>query len=486
MDLVDHTATELLHLLRTAEVSSREVLDAHLARVAAVNPSINAVVALDEERARSWASAADEATARGDAVGPLHGLPMTIKDVWETEGLVTTSGAPELRDHVPATDAVTVARLKAAGAIVFGKTNVPLYAGDIQTYNEVYGLTRNPWDLDRTTGGSSGGAAAALAAGLTPLELGSDIGGSIRAPSHFCGVYGMKPTWGLVPSRGHIPGPPGSLVEPDVNSGGPMARSVEDLELAFGLLAGPLPEDEIGWHLDLPAAPAAIGDGLRGVRVAVVFDDPTFRVATEVQDALRGFASRLEAAGARVEEVSLPVPVFDGFTSWMRLVLPILGSAMPDDAYDVFASLAGMEADDMMTIAGQSLASTYRAWARADALRQRQRHRWARFFDDHDVVLTPVMPTAAFGHDVDGTMIDRTVDIDGVTQSHTELIGWCGAIGSALLPVVVIPAGRTATGLPVGVQIVGPHLRDRSVLAFARHADAHGAGPGRPSERVRG
>ncbi|HEV7760491.1 MAG TPA: amidase family protein, partial [Acidimicrobiales bacterium] len=208
-------AVELCRLLASGEVSSVELLDHFLRRVDEVDGPLNAVVALDADRARQRAAEADAARARGESWGALHGLPMTIKDAFETEGLVTTSGAPELGDHVPTTDAVAVARLKAAGAIVFGKTNLPIYAGDVQTYNEVYGRTNNPWALDRTAGGSSGGAAAAVAAGLTGLELGSDIGGSIRNPAHFCGVFGLKTTWGIVPGRGHIPGPPGTLSAAD-------------------------------------------------------------------------------------------------------------------------------------------------------------------------------------------------------------------------------------------------------------------------------
>jgi amidase len=204
MDLDYAAAAELTQAMRDRTLSSRELLDHILARVEQRNARLNAIVALDGERARAAANAADRATARGEAVGSLHGLPMTVKDVWESEGLVTTAGAAELEEYVPKTDALAVGRLKAAGAIIFGKSNTPLYAGDFQTFNEVYGITSNPWDVTRTAGGSSGGAAAAVAAGLTPLELGSDIGGSIRNPAHCNGVYGMKPSWGVVPSRGHI------------------------------------------------------------------------------------------------------------------------------------------------------------------------------------------------------------------------------------------------------------------------------------------
>ena len=254
---------------------------------------------LDVERAREAAGRADDATARGDAVGVLHGLPLTIKDVWETEGLLTTSGAPELAAHVPTVDALAVGRLKRAGAVVFGKTNTPRYADDIQTHNEVFGVTNNPWDTTRTAGGSSGGAAAAVAAGLTPLELGSDIGGSIRNPAHYNGIYGLKPSWRVVPSRGHIPGPPGSWHEPDVNCGGPLARGLDDLALALGVLAGPAPEDAVAWRLDLDAGPPI--DDVRTLRVATAFDAGTdvLPVSGEVRSELERFARRLGEAGAR-------------------------------------------------------------------------------------------------------------------------------------------------------------------------------------------
>ena len=204
-DLAFRSATDLVAALRKREISSREALDHFLARAERFNPGINAIVAWDIEAARARAGAADAATARGQSWGPLHGLPMTIKDSIEVVGMPTTCGAPELREHRAVVNAPAVQRLLDAGAVLFGKTNLPIYAGDFQSYNEVYGTTNNPWDVTRIPGGSSGGAAAALAAGLTGFELGSDIGGSIRNPAHFCGVYGLKPSWGVVPSRGHIP-----------------------------------------------------------------------------------------------------------------------------------------------------------------------------------------------------------------------------------------------------------------------------------------
>jgi len=269
--------------------------------------------------------AADEATARGELTGPLHGLPMTVKDTFETEGLVTTSGATELAQYVPQHDAVAVARLKAAGAIIFGKSNTPMYAGDWQTYNDVYGRTNNPWDLSRTAGGSSGGPAAAVAAGLTPLEFGSDIAGSIRNPAHYNGVYGHKPSWGIVPDRGHIPGPPGRLAPVDIAVVGPIARGVADLRMVLDIVAGPLPQEAAGWRLNLDTGTSLGGVG--ELRVATVFGEGSdlVPIASDVRANLDAFAARVADAGARVDAVALPVPLAEGFSCWQDLGWPILG-----------------------------------------------------------------------------------------------------------------------------------------------------------------
>ena len=477
MDLTFATATELVEALRDRTISSRELLDHLLARVDQDNARLNAIVGLDVDRAETAAKLADDATANGRATGPLHGLPLTVKDVWETEGLVTTSGATELKDYRPQTDALAVARLRQAGAIIFGKTNTPPYAGDFQTFNDLHGITNNPWDITRTAGGSSGGSAVAVAAGLTPLEMGSDIGGSIRNPAHFNGVYGMKPSWGLVPNRGHIPGPPGSLVETDVNCGGPIARSIDDLRTALGVIAGPVPEEAVGWRLELDAGPAV--DDVRGLRVATVFHEGAdlVPIASDVRTNLDGFAGRLADAGAQVGAVSMPVSLADGLRTWQQLVLPIMGIAMSDDDFASFAQLEAVPGDDPLLDAGRAMASRYRTWAVANGLRQRQRALWSTFFEDYDVVLAPVMPTAAFAHDTERSIMERVLDIDGTDVSHALAMAWCGAIGAMLLPVVTLPTGPTADGLPVGVQVIGPYLSDLRLLALAETIDT-AAGPG--------
>jgi amidase len=470
------TAAELTRAIRDRQISSRELLDGLLARAEQRNPALNAIVAWDIDRARAAALAADEATARGELTGPLHGLPMTVKDVFETEGLVTTAGAPELARHVPQTDAVAVARLKAAGAIIFGKSNTPLYAGDWQTYNDVYGRTSNPWDLSRTAGGSSGGAAAAVAAGLTPLELGSDIGGSIRNPSHYNGVYGHKPSWGIVPVRGHIPGPPGSLVQVDIGVTGPLARSIPDLRMALAVVAGPLPQDAAGWRLELD--PGADLADVRELRIATVFGEGSdiVPVAREVRASLDSFAARLAAAGAKVDAIALPVALAEGYRSWRDLTLPIVGAGLPDSTYAELASLENVPGDDPALVIGKTMASRFRSCLLASDRREHQRAAWARFFDDYDAVLAPVMPTTAFPHDTGRPMAERLLNVDGAEVPHFAAAAWCGAIGSALLPVVTLPAGLSQAGLPVGVQVIGPFLSDLRLLRIAEILEAASGG----------
>ncbi len=477
LDVATATADRLTRALRDRQISSRELLDGLLARAERVNPALNAIVAWDVERARAAARAADDATARGEFSGPLHGLPMTVKDVFETAGLVTTSGAKGLATHIPAADALGVARLRRAGAIIFGKSNTPEYAGDWQTYNDVYGRTSNPWDVSRTVGGSSGGAAAAVAAGLTPLEFGSDIGGSIRNPAHYNGVYGLKPSWGVVPVRGHIPGPPGSLTTVDVGVAGPIARSVADLRTALGVLAGPVPEDAAGWRLDLDPGPDPGQVGK--LRIATLYGEggDVGPIARDVRACLEDFASRLGAAGATVEPATLPVPLADGLTTWRDITLPIVGSGLPDRLFATFRRLEDVAGDDPALAMGRAMASRFRDVMTATDRRQRQRVAWAEFFGRYDAALAPVMPTAAFPHDTDRPMIERTLDVDGVAVSHFAASAWCCAISVMLLPVVTLPTGLNQAGLPVGVQVIGPFLADLRLLRIAELLDT-AAGPG--------
>lgn len=440
------TACELLAALDRREISSVEMLEAYLDRIATLNPTLNAVVTLDEERARKAAEAADAARAAGGPLGRLHGLPMTVKDAIETAGVRSTGGAVELRDHVPATDAPAVRRLRAAGAVVFGKTNLPRWSGDLQTYNELFGPTSNPWDLDRTPGGSSGGAAAAVACGLTACELGTDIGGSVRVPSAWCGVFGHKPTFGLVPQRGYLDHVGGGTTDADINVFGPIARSAEDLDLLLSVLAGPSPELEPAWSLSLPGSRLS---SLAGARVGLWLDDADCPVDRATGEVLGRLGDLLSAAGARVSEDR---PSF-GLHQAFEVYLPLVTAAAS-------VSLDDPEASER--------AGNHRLWLALDERRAELRAAWASYFDDHDVLLCPVMPTAAVPHDRDTPLVERTLEVNGRAVPLFEAIMWTGLVGVAYLPSTVVPVGLTAGGLPVGVQVVGPFLGDRTTIAVAR------------------
>jgi amidase len=460
-----------LAALRRREVSSRELLDAQLARVARLDPGLNAVVTLDAERARAAADAADRAASRGAWLGPLHGLPITVKDTFETAGLRTTCGVPELAQHVPKQDATAVARLRTAGAVIFGKTNTPTWAGDWQTTNPLFGTTNNPWDRARTPGGSSGGSAVSVAAGFSSLELGSDIGGSIRVPAHCCGVFGHKPSRGLVPMRGHIPGLPGTLGEFDLDTAGPLARTAEDLELGLDVLAGAAPELAHAVTLRVPPARAR---ELRGFRAAAWFEEPACPVDDEMRGVLEGAADRLAAAGARIDRKARPAVDFrEAVDAYVALLIPIMSLTMPDEVV-ARAALAGAQvpADvpGILPTAARAYALRHRDWLRTNELRSRIRARWYEFFRDVDVLLCPVMLTPAFVQDA-SEWSARRIRVNGVERSYMEQVEWPGLVTMAWLPSTVIPVGRTAGGLPVGVQIVGPYLEDRTPLAFAAAAE---------------
>ncbi len=469
-DLGFRGAADLAAAIRSRDVSSRELLDHYLARVERFNPRLNAIVTLDIERARARANAADAALARGENWGPLHGVPITVKDTLETAGIRTTAGAPMLSDHVPKADAVSVARLLSAGAVLFGKTNTPIFAGDGQAYNAIFGTSNNPWDLGRSPGGSSGGSAAAISAALTGLELGSDIGGSVRGPAHVCGVYGLKPTHGLIPLRGHIPGPPGMLSEADVGVVGPIARTAADLDLALGVMAGPSEERKIAWRLELPPPRR---NSLREYRVAAWLDDPASPVDSAMRTVLENAAEALRRAGVKVYDRARPdIDFAQSFRIYSRLVLPILSGGLPEKNFQSLATLgdaAGENPSDPDAAQAQAITLRARNWFAAHEERERYRARWADFFRDYDILLCPPMSVPAIAHDHSEPLGSRTLEVNGVKRPYFDaLISWAALIGVVYLPSTSAPVGRTAGGLPVGIQVVGPYLEDRSTIDFAR------------------
>jgi amidase len=467
-ELGTRSARDLAAMIRRKEISSRELLDYFMDAVAEKNEALNAVVTLDEENARQSAAEADEAIARGDALGPLHGLPMTIKDSFETAGLRTTAGAPEFSDHVPSRDADSVAKLKQAGAVVFGKTNLPFMAADVQSYNDVFGCTNNPYDLSRTPGGSSGGAAAALAAGLTSLELGSDIGGSIRTPAHWTGLYGLKPSYGIVPLRGHVPGPPGTLSADDLGVAGPLARSADDLSIALDVLAGPDANDEIGWRLDLPAPRH---HRLSDFRVAVWFDDPTVPIDDSVRARLEAMTEALRGAGVKVDEKARPgFELSDLIRVYNQLLLPIILAGLPHEAIEGIATFADtFDKQDLSDAAESARAPVirHRNWLAKNEARHKFRAIFHSFFADYDVLLCPVTSVPAIPHD-HSPFGARTIRVNDKDRPYTDLFGWISMATTCYLPATVAPLGPTPEGLPVGAQIIGPYLEDRTTIEFAR------------------
>ena len=469
MNLAYMSALELAAAIRAGEVSSREALDGLLSRIAERDGPLNIVVTLDEERARADAAAADEETARGVSRGPFHGVPMTIKDSFCTKGVRTTSGALELSDHVAAEDAVPVARLRAAGAIVFGKTNLPIYAGDVQSYNDVFGTTNNPWNVERAVGGSSGGSAAALAAGFTPLELGSDIGGSIRNPSHCCGTMGHKPSYRLVPALGQIPGPPGTLTQADIAVAGPMARTVEDLEVGLDVLAGPDEWESVGYKLDL--APAR-GEKLGDLRLAAWIDDDFCPLSADISTVLNRAVDEIEKAGARVDREARPD--FD-FAYAHGVFAQLLGAAMCGGySHQEIEEMADSVKAGTAVAGAENAVLRHRAWLSANERRLQMRKKWFEFFRDYDAVLMPVSPQTAIPHDHSEPQWEREIEIDGRMRPYDDQLKWMGLTGVSYLPATVVPVGQSQ-GLPVGLQIAGPYLEDRTTLSAARGvAEIHG------------
>lgn len=479
-DVTHWTATRLVGALTHREISSRELLELYLARIEVVNPQVNAVVTLDAERARTAAGAADDAVARGDRTHRLHGLPITVKDSIETAGLRTTSGFPPLAEHVPTTDADAVARLRADGAIVFGKTNLPTMAADWQSYNPLFGVTNNPWDITRTPGGSSGGSAAAVAAGLTGLELGSDLRGSLRVPAHFCGVFCLKPTYGAIPGRGHIPGPPGALSGGDMGVLGPVARSADDLDLALDVLAGPDPARAVAWRLDLPAPRAAsLGD----YRIAAWLDDRYCPLDSDVLAVLQDAVDALRAEGARLDDTARPLDLAEAHAVYEGLFNATASVGVPADAFDAMAAATAQPAqphEPPRLLEARSLTQRHRDWLMLNEHRMQLTARWATFFRSYDVLLCPVGPTAAITHDHNPDLHERTLLVNGQTRPYLEQSVWPSLAGAAYLPAAVAPVGRTAGGLPVAIQIVAPYLNDRTAIDVARRIANIAGGYQRP------
>ena len=474
-ELHHQSATLLAGGIRSGHIGARELLEHFLQRVDRHNGAINAVVVQDRAAARGQADAADRAVAQGEELGPLHGVPMTIKESFDWTGHAATWGAPAQRGNVATHDALAVQRLSAAGAIVFGKTNVPLMLADFQSYNEVYGTTHNPWDSTRTPGGSSGGSAAALAAGLTGLELGSDIGGSIRNPAHYCGVFGHKPTWNLLPMRGHALG--GLLTPTDISVIGPLARSAHDLETALNVLAGPDLLESAGLALQLKGLPAKGSADDRALRIAVWSSDTLSPVSRAVAERVNAVARALAAEGATIDDKARPeFSAEHSHQLFMGLLTSAMSGRLPDAEFArVLAKADGLDPADSSPGAMQIRWQTLRArdWARLNEQRTRLRWGWQRFFERFDFLLAPIMPTSAFAHDQADPAL-RSISVDGVAYPYFSQTFWAGLAGLGQLPATVVPTGPDADGLPIGVQIIGPAYGDLRCIHLAQRLEAMG------------
>jgi len=470
-DLGLESATDLAAMIREGAISSRELLDHYLWRIEQLNDDVNAVITFDLERAHEAAAAADERTAAGGDLGSLHGLPISVKDAIATEGIRSTGGAEELTDHVPDADAPVVSAVRDAGAIVFGKSNLPKWSGDIQAFNTIFGTTNNPWDLTRVPGGSSGGASAAVSAGLTAFEIGTDIGGSVRLPAHFAGVCGHKPSFGLIPQLGYLSHTSGGTTDADVNVFGPLARSVGDLETLVDVMAAPRPDHAHAWRLDLPAPRhESIGD----FRVAAWLDDPTCPVASDVGALLEAAAAAAEQAGAKVDRTARPG--VDLGEVW-EVGMPLISAATtPSRTDDEFAQQIAVADDATLSkqrrMRAQATVLRHRDWLLLAERREAHRRRWASFFGDYDVLLCPAAASAAFPHVHEGGLYTRNIEIDGSERPYADLIAWTSFIGYVHLPSTVVPIGLTPSGLPVGIQVVAPFMEDRTALRFAGHLES--------------
>jgi amidase len=464
------SVAHLSDALFTGKLSASELLAHTIARIEALDGRFNAVVVRDFDRARDAAKQADAAIARGER-RPLLGIPATLKEPFNVAGLPSTWGLSQFRDFVPKDDALVVSRLKQVGAIIIGKTNIPIGLRDFQSYNDIYGVTKNPWDVGRSPGGSSGGCAAALAAGFGPLSVGSDIGGSIRVPAHFCGVYGHKPSLGLIPLRGYgLPPAPPVPGAGDLAVVGPMTRCAVDLDRALEVLAGPDElHDGVGYRLALPPPRhGEVGD----LRVLVIDTHPLMPTNDAMRTAIGRLAERLAKLGTKVADKS---PLLPDLANSARLYMTLLnGARSPRLSSEAFAEAQGAAAalspgdHSLQAERARGYAMSHRAWLAADAARLQLQEQWRILFQAFDVVLYPPFAVPAFPHDHSEPFEARHLDIDGKPYPYADAsFIWADPATTCGLPATAAPIDRSPEGLPIGVQIIGPYLGDRTTIAFA-------------------
>ena len=431
--------SEISTLIRAQTLSARDVLEHYIHRIETLNPTINAVIFSDFAKARRTADEIDTRIKDGGQLGPLAGIPMTIKDAFEVEGMSCDVGLPAYQEYRSSSDATVVARLKKAGAIIIGKTNTPYLCSDWQSYNSLHGTTNNPWNIAHTPGGSSGGSAAALAAGMTPIEFGSDIGGSIRVPAHFCGLFGHKPSFDIIPVRGHVPPPHGAERGSDMNVVGPLGRSTEDLSLLLDITAGPELPMASAYSLALQGPRAMTPTNLR---IGLWADDPYCSVSNQFSTAIEKAAVELEKQGAKIVKIKPPFDLAE-YTTHYRF---LLNAAM---------SL------------GARNKTLHTEWIRTKNQSGQYLKAWMTLFEQIDVLFCPVSPSTALVHTQDPDFASRRMLVDGKDRDYNDNAVWPGVASACGLPFTVVPLAVAENGLPFGMQIIGPLFEDRTPLCVA-------------------
>lgn len=458
MSLIFSPGHLLADHIRTKKVSSRELVETFFTRIEHVNKHINAVIFSDIDAARASADKIDAAIAAGDKLGPLAGVPMTIKDAFEVCDMTCEVGVPAYAGRRSTRNAVVVERLTAAGAILMGKTNTPYLCADWQSYNRLHGTTNNPWNQAHTPGGSSGGSAAALATGMTPLEYGSDIGGSIRIPAHFCGLFGHKPSYGLVPTRGHVPPPHGKLFETDLNVVGPLARNTKDLTLLLNATMGPLAPYNAAYQLALQGPRAQTAADLR---IGLWLNDDFCKVSREISDGIQRAATCLADQGAQIIDITPPFNLGDHHEVYAFLLNAIMSSNAQHPNPAGHSYVEGLKMSER----------------KAEFLTQ-----WMALFNTIDVLFCPITPRTAPPHTQDADFNARKMQVDGQERAYGDQLVWPGVATLCGLPATAVPLGRAGDGLPFGMQIIAPPYEDNTSLAVAAMLEASGYEFVRPAD----
>lgn len=472
--MLNTSVKDLAEKIRSKDISALELTQFYIDRIEKHNGLINAVIAERFDRALSDARLADKMVRADASLGPLHGIPMTIKDAYEVTGLTCDVGHLPYKGRVSTQDAVVVQRLRAAGAIILGKTNTPLLCADLQTYNAIHGTTNNPHDLAHTPGGSSGGAAAALASGMTPLEFGSDIGGSIRTPAHFCGVFGHKSTFGVIPQSGHVPPVHGARTGSALNVVGPLARTVTDLELAFNVTVGL--DERVGSGLRL-ALPHCKIRSPRSLRVGLWLGDDYCPVDAELLRGIERAARVLESEGAIVEEAKPDFSLAEHHETYLMHLAPIIAAGFGPKEIDIMQSVVSTTSPSDKSpsvIQARGSLLPHREWLFWNEIRAHLADQWTDFFNSYDVLICPISPTTAMPHDQETSYSARKIWVNGHARPYSDNVVWAGVATLCGLPATAVPVGLHSNGLPYGLQIIGPQYADRTTLSVARMLEGVG------------